>query len=58
MVTGKKGENNKATATADLECIEDTHLAPPQDWVSVQVLQEADTKTGLGVQGIYYEKHL
>ena len=29
-----------------------------KDWVSVQVLQEADTKTGLGVQGIYYEKHL
>lgn len=29
-----------------------------KDWVSVQVLQGADTTRGLDVQGIYYEKRL
>ena len=29
-----------------------------KDWVSVQVLQGADTMRGLDVQGIYYEKRL
>lgn len=51
-------ENSEANEGVDMECTRTSTWHLHEDRVSVQVLQEADTKAGLDVQEFYKERQL